>query len=174
MKCYTHPKTEAVGVCSQCGKGMCNACAVEVGGILYCREDANKLEVTNVPKHLRANRSNFGNWDAGITIASILYFIAGALGALLSVLLMALNYHLYSGIFSVLGFIDYLIGILGIILLVGALLTLLSAYWLLKHYKIGGILGIVLGILMVMTFGVGSLLGTVVIILIGLGWNTLK
>jgi hypothetical protein len=42
MKCYDHPKTDAVGVCSQCGKGICSKCAVEIGGKLYCKPDADK------------------------------------------------------------------------------------------------------------------------------------
>lgn len=43
MKCYKHPKVVAVGVCSQCGKGVCDKCAVEIGGKLYCKSDADKV-----------------------------------------------------------------------------------------------------------------------------------
>ena len=43
MECYNHRKTEAVGVCSQCGKGVCSKCAVEIGGKLYCKPDADKV-----------------------------------------------------------------------------------------------------------------------------------
>jgi hypothetical protein len=43
MKCYKHPKADAVGVCSQCGKGVCGKCSVEIGGKLYCKADADAV-----------------------------------------------------------------------------------------------------------------------------------
>ena len=54
MKCYVHPKVEAVGVCSVCKRGVCRSCANSVGGRLYCRADVGKSalydEATGVPK----------------------------------------------------------------------------------------------------------------------------
>lgn len=41
MKCMIHPESEAVGVCSSCGKGLCYSCKVELGGKLYCQPCAN-------------------------------------------------------------------------------------------------------------------------------------
>jgi len=43
LKCYKHPGVDAVGVCSECGKGICDKCAVEIGGKLYCKSDADKV-----------------------------------------------------------------------------------------------------------------------------------
>lgn len=43
MKCFKHPKAEAVGVCKECGEGICSKCAVEIGKKLYCKDDANKV-----------------------------------------------------------------------------------------------------------------------------------
>ena len=43
LKCYEHPELDAVGVCSECGKGICDKCVVEIGGKLYCKRDANKV-----------------------------------------------------------------------------------------------------------------------------------
>ncbi len=31
LKCYQHPEVEAVGICTECGKGVCSSCAVEKG-----------------------------------------------------------------------------------------------------------------------------------------------
>lgn len=42
MKCYTHPKVEAIGNCSVCGRGICQECSVEVGDKLRCRECLKK------------------------------------------------------------------------------------------------------------------------------------
>ena len=43
MKCYKHPKVEAVGVCKECGEGICQKCSVEIGKKLYCKDDADKV-----------------------------------------------------------------------------------------------------------------------------------
>ena len=40
MKCYNHPDREAVGVCVGCGKAVCQECAVEVDGKIYCKDCA--------------------------------------------------------------------------------------------------------------------------------------
>jgi hypothetical protein len=37
MKCYCHLEEEAVGTCKSCGKGLCPACAVDLGKGLACR-----------------------------------------------------------------------------------------------------------------------------------------
>ena len=36
MKCYTHPTLDAVGVCSQCGRGVCSECAKTTDPKLIC------------------------------------------------------------------------------------------------------------------------------------------
>jgi hypothetical protein len=43
MKCYKHPKIDAIGVCHECGEGICKKCAVKIGGKLYCKDDADKV-----------------------------------------------------------------------------------------------------------------------------------
>lgn len=43
MKCYRHPEVDAVGVCSECSRGVCPACEVTVGGKLYCKPDTDKI-----------------------------------------------------------------------------------------------------------------------------------
>ena len=37
MNCYVHPKNEAVGNCTNCGKSICEVCQVEFQGRLVCR-----------------------------------------------------------------------------------------------------------------------------------------
>ena len=43
MKCYVHHDVDAVGVCSECGQGVCDVCAVRIGGKLYCKNDADRV-----------------------------------------------------------------------------------------------------------------------------------
>lgn len=47
MKCYNHPQTEAVDVCANCGKAICESCLVDVAGHTTCK---TCLASGNVPK----------------------------------------------------------------------------------------------------------------------------
>jgi hypothetical protein len=38
MHCYFHRDLEAVGICKNCGRGLCPACAAEVENGLACRQ----------------------------------------------------------------------------------------------------------------------------------------
>jgi TM2 domain-containing membrane protein YozV len=40
MKCYAHPDVDAIGTCTNCGKAVCPACSMEVGGKLVCKHCA--------------------------------------------------------------------------------------------------------------------------------------
>jgi len=37
MKCWTHPKEDAVAVCVSCGKGLCKECSIVIAGNTYCK-----------------------------------------------------------------------------------------------------------------------------------------
>jgi uncharacterized membrane protein HdeD (DUF308 family) len=38
MKCYYHPEVDAVATCMSCGKAICQSCAVDVTGKVYCQQ----------------------------------------------------------------------------------------------------------------------------------------
>jgi len=40
MNCANHPDAPAVAYCRTCGKPLCNVCARDVGGVMYCEEHA--------------------------------------------------------------------------------------------------------------------------------------
>lgn len=40
MRCYLHNDVEAIGTCTQCGRGLCPECAVNVGGKIVCKDCA--------------------------------------------------------------------------------------------------------------------------------------
>ena len=44
MKCYYHPEKDAVAVCKECGKPLCEDCAHEFNGKIYCEEDLSKIQ----------------------------------------------------------------------------------------------------------------------------------
>jgi hypothetical protein len=37
MKCFTHRSVDAIGLCKNCQKGLCEACALDLGHALACR-----------------------------------------------------------------------------------------------------------------------------------------
>lgn len=43
MKCEKHPEREAIGVCANCGKAICDECRVESDGKNYCKDCVGKL-----------------------------------------------------------------------------------------------------------------------------------
>jgi hypothetical protein len=48
MKCYYHPDVEAVATCSNCGKGVCQICSVDVAGRIVC---SKCLSSGNFPRY---------------------------------------------------------------------------------------------------------------------------
>lgn len=48
MQCYRHPEVEAIGTCTTCGRPVCEACAINVGGKLQCSECLAEGRVANV------------------------------------------------------------------------------------------------------------------------------
>ena len=47
MRCYYHPKEEAVAICMSCGKGICQQCTVLVEGNSYCRTCVETRGITS-------------------------------------------------------------------------------------------------------------------------------
>ena len=49
MKCYIHKDTDAIGVCTKCGKNVCPICAVDVYDNLLCKSCAVKVIIQQTP-----------------------------------------------------------------------------------------------------------------------------
>ncbi|MDI9624101.1 MAG: B-box zinc finger protein [Methanothermobacter sp.] len=45
MKCNKHSEKDAIAVCVDCGKALCEECRISLAGKNYCQECANKLAV---------------------------------------------------------------------------------------------------------------------------------
>lgn len=174
MRCYLHHQKEAVGICSVCGKGVCEDCAVSVSGVIYCRKDADEINTagSNSRAKRRDNGKGFGNSYDCITIAYILFYIIGALTILAGIAaIIALGAGATTSGFSHIFFIASLpLALFAIICLVAGIPALITAYLLGKRSKVGGILGIIVSILLIPFFFFGILL----IILLALGWKTLE
>ena len=51
MTCRTHPDKGAIGACNQCGSPVCNDCAVDTQGQLFCRPCLSVTTRTAKPAH---------------------------------------------------------------------------------------------------------------------------
>lgn len=47
MNCFVHPERNAVGVCRNCGKGLCTECAVETTNAVACAGCVERVNRTN-------------------------------------------------------------------------------------------------------------------------------
>lgn len=83
MKCYRHPNVDAVGVCSQCGRGVCTACAMSVKGRLYCKADVERLVSRDGDEAKPVSKRH-----PTITLAALLFILLGAGEVCLSIFLM--------------------------------------------------------------------------------------
>jgi len=54
VKCFYHREADAVGTCKACNKGLCAACAVDVGGGLACRDRCEE-QVRNITQLIERN-----------------------------------------------------------------------------------------------------------------------
>lgn len=43
MKCEKHPEKEAIATCSECGRGVCKNCKIELIGENFCQECADRI-----------------------------------------------------------------------------------------------------------------------------------
>ena len=112
------------------------------------------------------------------TIAAILFIISGIfsiIGAIALLILGGIAGVAVPGMESLLG---GTVAILGLVILVVGVLDFLAGYWLWKNLKKGGILGLILAGLAVITSAasgniIGLLLNLFVIALIAIGWKNL-
>lgn len=95
MNCKNHENTEAVGMCTYCGKPFCKECLVEVKGKMYCKDDLdkvfdeNKASAAATPQINITNTSSNVNQNGGMPpvpqknkiVALVLCILLGGIGA---------------------------------------------------------------------------------------------
>ncbi len=83
MKCFNHPNADAVGTCSQCGKGGCRDCIEDVGGALLCENCLNLHRQAHQEEEqsIAADRRVIMNRSKRIIAFTVILAIGGIIGA---------------------------------------------------------------------------------------------
>jgi hypothetical protein len=141
MKCYVHRDVDAIGVCSECGQGVCDSCAVRIGGKLYCKTDADsvfsprrKEENQAVERPMRAQ------------LASVFFVLYGVFGVVLGIVVVVGGFA--SGAAASIPFYSSLtlasLGLLGFggVLIVMGIVGIVCGVWLWRVQIWGAAIGI--------------------------------
>ncbi len=88
MVCYYHRSVQAVGVCKNCHKGICEECAVDIGNGLACKSqceaevtiinqvfEREKVQALRLGSIYRRNAIGYGAVGAGILLIGALTFV---------------------------------------------------------------------------------------------------
>ena len=178
-----------MGVCSECGQGICNSCAVRIGGRLYCKSDADKVFG---PAAEGAGSTALVVRPLRVTAGSILFAIYGVVGIGLSFIFIIGGFfiggiaNLYSPFYPAGEFASIGVILFGGILLVMGIFGLVCSWWLWRMDLWGAAIGIALlamgmvfatiPALIAPTLSTGELAGVVwasnvsMIILLSFGW----
>lgn len=76
MNCFNHPTTAAVGTCKACGKGLCEACVVDMGHGLSCKGE-HEATVQAYDDMLRRNARILAAAPKNIVLAPVFYAFMG-------------------------------------------------------------------------------------------------
>jgi len=189
LNCYVHPEVPAVGVCASCGRGVCEACAVKLGGKLYCKIDVEA-------SHYSGGRvESVKEWHPTIGAAAYFFSAFAIVAALVGVLLVAFGAELGTQQSGVSGFplvsqmasAASVVGILvGVFFIFLAALDVITIYWLDHSNLNGGKLGMTLSVGWTISFVgfsaipggeafgvVGVIVNLFVIFLLVTGWKEL-
>lgn len=88
LKCYVHRNTDAVGVCSSCGRGVCRACAIKLRGKIYCKEDAARLFDVRKENLREPGEGKEPRRTPPVIIGAVLAYLLGGIAALISFVLI--------------------------------------------------------------------------------------
>ena len=83
MKCFYHPRTEAVARCKNCQKGLCPECSVDVGNGMACKDKCED-EVRAINELLDKEKTAFQKlarvhsvWAVLILLLGIIFVLIG-------------------------------------------------------------------------------------------------
>ena len=78
MRCFYHPRRNALGICSHCQRGLCSECLALVDDRLACK-NRHEAQVLAINQVLRRDMVQSQRMGAGYVRNAIFYGLAGAL-----------------------------------------------------------------------------------------------
>jgi len=144
LKCYNHPNVEAVGVCSVCSQGVCEACAVKVSGKLYCKADVERTFAREKPRQVVKS--------VHVAVSSMFYLVLGCVSVLVGIALLwassaSLAVPALPGLTEILAITNLNATGGGLAFLIVGILMAISGYGMWALDKVSGVLAIGLGLL---------------------------
>ena len=88
MKCFYHHENDALGLCKNCGKGLCSQCVVDIGDGLAC---PGRCE-----EQVRANNELMQRSRKSFSTAGTIYTGTGGSTIILGLIFFALDFGLVS------------------------------------------------------------------------------
>jgi hypothetical protein len=76
MRCFYHHDAEAVGVCKNCGRGVCADCASEVDNGIACRQRCED-EVRALNRLTDRSKLAYGRARSAYVRIALFYFVVG-------------------------------------------------------------------------------------------------
>jgi hypothetical protein len=107
MKCYYHTSTDAVAICKNCSRGVCQECAVDVVNGIACK-DKCESEVKAVNQMISRGKTAYQKTSAAYSRNAIVYLMLGAL--FVAVGGVEVRTRAFLGWFLILGGAVFLIG----------------------------------------------------------------
>jgi Flp pilus assembly protein TadB len=76
MRCFYHQDVEAVGACKNCGRGLCAACALDVGNGLACPQRCEE-EVRSLNRMIARNKTAYQKTSGAYVRVAAFYALVG-------------------------------------------------------------------------------------------------
>jgi hypothetical protein len=78
VRCFYHHDVDAVAVCKSCSRGLCPACAADVGSGVACR-DRCETEVRAINEVIARNKTAYQKTEDAYMRNALFYAVLGAL-----------------------------------------------------------------------------------------------
>jgi hypothetical protein len=147
---------DAIGVCSECGQGVCDSCAVRIAGKLYCKNDADRVFSTFSKE--QESKPAMVERPMRVMVSAVILVIYGLIGVGLSVIVILAGF-VTGAMQSVMPNDIVTVASIGLIVLGGCLLVMgllgiVSGWWIYQGKVWGAAVGVVLN-------GVGIMIITI-------------
>ena len=78
MKCYYHTSVDAVAICKNCSRGVCQECAAEVGNGIACKSRC-ETEVEAINRMISRNKTAYQRTRAAYSRNAVIYLMLAAI-----------------------------------------------------------------------------------------------